>query len=97
MSIRHVFAHGRTHPHFLSLGCDLSACTVLPVSTSAPKRVMDIEWGFHVFWERDFRGLRHPWLEKKMDCFADLPLLDCFNSQSQPGTSPADFWIAHKR
>ncbi|KAA8577509.1 hypothetical protein FQN60_015364 [Etheostoma spectabile] len=41
--------------------------TVRPVSTSAPKRVMDVEWGF-MFLGEGFRGLRHPWLKKEMDC-----------------------------
>ncbi|KAF1380472.1 hypothetical protein PFLUV_G00164090 [Perca fluviatilis] len=54
---------------------------------------MDVEWGF-MFLGEGFRGLRHPWLEKKMDCFADFPLLHSFNSESH---LPSRFGIAHKR
>lgn len=58
---------------------------------------MDVEWDFMVFlfffWKRAFRGLRHPWPGNEMDCFADFPLLHCFNRESQHGTSPADFFF----
>ena len=52
-------AHGRTPFHiFLNLGCERSACTVLPVSTSAPQNASRmVEWGFmFFFWERAFLG-----------------------------------------
>ncbi len=54
-SLRHALPMGEHIHIFLSPPCDLSACTALPVSTFAPKRVMDVEWGFMFFWERAFR------------------------------------------
>ncbi|KAA8582528.1 hypothetical protein FQN60_006199 [Etheostoma spectabile] len=48
--------------------------------------------GFHVLG-RGFRGRGHPWLKKEMDCFADFPLLHCFNSQSH---LPSRLGFAHK-
>lgn len=52
-SIRHALPMGEHIHIFASPCCDLSACTV---STFAPKRVMDVEWGvfFPLFWERAF-------------------------------------------
>lgn len=52
-SIRHALPMGEHIHIFASPCCDLSACTV---STFAPKRVMDVEWGFFfpLFWERAF-------------------------------------------
>lgn len=49
---------------------------------------------FFSFLGEGFGGLRHPWLGEDMDCFAAFPL---FQPRSQHGTSPAHFWIAHKR
>lgn len=97
-SIRHAMHMGE-HMHISSAWVVIYLrvqCS--PVSTFAPKRVMDVEWGFMmIFGQRAFRGLRHPWLGKKMDSFADSPLLHCFNSESQRGTSPADFGLHIKR
>lgn len=87
-------AHGRTHPHFHSVGWAVSACRRLRLN---PLWMFNgVSW---FFWGGRglFSALRHCWLGKEMDRFADFPLSHYFNSESHRGTSPADFGHRVKR
>lgn len=99
-SIRHALPMGEHIHIFTARAAIYLRVTVIPVSTFAPKkkRVMDVEWGGSwFFWERAFRGLRHPWIGEEMGCMADFPLLHCLKERVRARHLPGTFWIAHKR
>lgn len=97
-SIRHALPMGE-HIHIFSASLVIYLrvqCSVLPVSTFAPKRVMDVQWGFMFFGRGLLGGCVIRGCGKEMDCFADFSHLHCFYSEKSARHLPSTFWIAHK-